>query len=381
MDYEMKARKEAYQVPSYSLTGDLVSFQRCGLQYRRGVLGRLPATRPVQMWFGEFIHGVMEEAWRTWRQQEPQGSAPVDFDDAQCTALCEAVETRLRLRGLRSRSRDATEVAMLRARAALRDLAPRLFPLISHAEVRLTGTRDLPPQGGAARRRNVEKYEMAGVVDVVTRMPAAGAPDPLQRRLAQLLGEGAMQAGVEVIVDYKGQSRPGLEYRNLYASQVQTYAYLRQAQASAARVVGGVLLFINELAPTWEQVKDLAAEIASGTADVAPEPGTPDWDTVTEWRKARRARPDEPPSLSLEFRMRRAVLGVAVDARTLDEHLKVFDGLVGKIEACREAESAGTRIGEAWPVNDRDEATCTACDFRVSCPGRHRLPSPRLPSA
>ena len=76
---QLSRARSPYTIPSYSLTGDLLAYLNCGLQYRYQNRGSLPPSTPVQLWFGEFIHAVMEEAYLRWDRAVAPRTFPWDW--------------------------------------------------------------------------------------------------------------------------------------------------------------------------------------------------------------------------------------------------------------------------------------------------------------
>src|SRR5262249_8369943 len=150
----LERRRERELVPNYSLTGDLLSFLRCGLQYRYQNGSALPPSRPVQMWFGEFIHGVMESSYRAWlanRPSFPWPCTPTPYNAApppnrashDIGTIGDLVEITLAASGKSPRSRVLRDSAYSRAERAVNEIGPELFPLIQSAEQKVIGTRPL----------------------------------------------------------------------------------------------------------------------------------------------------------------------------------------------------------------------------------------------
>ncbi|OBH86649.1 PD-(D/E)XK nuclease family protein [Mycobacterium scrofulaceum] len=366
---ELSVRKPPYTIPSYSLTGDLLSFMRCGLQYRYGGLGRLPATRPAQMWFGQFIHGVLEEAFRRYRACDDGAIV----DDAELADILDLIARRLEASGLRPRNRNLESMGKERAKIAVRRLGPELFPIISQAEIPLNGTRSMPftrwPK--SLPRRESNRYEMAGVVDVITRVQLDEAKYKTNRIVSAITAalQPPLPSEFEVIVDYKGMRRPPTRTRphapdfwSIYEWQLQTYAQLRSLQPDAKTVRAGVLVFLNELRPSATDIQELQREIRHGWTDVVPVEGTNDARFLLS------AKRGTVPDLSFNFRLQRALRVVAVTDESQEASARHFDNEVLKIEIARAKERMSPHIRAEWPTNATDNATCVACDWRPVCP-------------
>lgn len=372
----LEIKRPAHIVPSYSLTGDLLSFLRCHLQYRYYNGSSLPPSRPVQLWYGEFIHGVLEAAYRIWQEGNPPPAFPWPCtvsnwredppprEPHDIGLLGDRIEVVLRAQGKEARSRDARAAAYRRAVAAVNEIGPLLFPLIADAETKVIGTRTLPAKAGRPAIR-AERYELHGVIDVVTQVQLANVAPTNGLRVAIEMACAGLPQEFEIIADYKGAARPSTnsQYWIQGGWQVQTYAWLRRHQAQGIPIVAGVLLYINELAPGTDDLKEIQRQIRRRETDIYPEPGSQDERILRNWHPGQDAN-----QLSLDFRLRRAIRVVPVTPETLVDATNAFDDVVRNIEENIENEVVAGTIPAAWAANCTDEGTCVACDFRHFCP-------------
>lgn len=387
----LSKKPPVYELPSYSLTGDLLGFLRCGLQYRYTRIGKLPSSRPVQAWFGQFIHGVLEESYRRFDLARKEGQSLLPpWDDETLEEICDLIKRRLAAQQLFPWGQDLEVLGINRAKAAVNELGPQLFPLIHRAEVRLTGARHLPlgqiPE--ELRFREADRYEMQGVIDVVTNVQLYD-PDLWGNLVVKLLLENFKARSVrppaefEVIIDYKGMRRPPIQSQNsgqpsfwdIYGWQAQTYAHLRQAQSDSLPVYAGMIIYLNELLPTKGDLLRLKQEILSKTTDIVPEPNSNVEAQLMSFLKGS-AKPDLP----FEFRLRRAVRIIPINEKSVQEALVSFDKTVARIEVCRGEELQASKVISTWEKNSTDESTCTACDAKTFCPSYRNENSPARPS-
>ncbi|HYC38130.1 MAG TPA: PD-(D/E)XK nuclease family protein [Usitatibacter sp.] len=373
---ELDVKRPIRLVPSYSLTGDLVSFKRCALQYRFSNLSALPPSRPVQMWFGEFVHGVMEAAFALWKSGKApplpwdctmtpyRGQAPAGRPAHDLGTIGEMIEGALERQQKTPRNEDARNSGYERIKVAVNRLGPHLFPLIAEAEQRVIGTRVFPPPASGPSLR-ADRYELTGVIDVLTHVELASIPHSNVIKAAVQAACPTLTGNFEVIVDYKGSRRPPTnhEYWTWGDWQVQTYAWLRGRQPGALPVVAGILIYVNELSPNSGDLSSLKSQMKSGTTDVVPVPGTPDHYFLSAWKPG-----NATDGLSEAFRMARAIRVIPIDAKSIKNATDSFDQVVQEIEVNVANEAIVGNIKKVWAPTCSDEETCVACDLRTHCP-------------
>jgi CRISPR/Cas system-associated exonuclease Cas4 (RecB family) len=373
----LEVKRPDHIVPSYSLTGDLLSYLRCRLQYRYHSGSALPPSRPVQLWFGEFLHGTLELAFRFWEesggvypfpwpcnQREWRATAP-EWKKNDIGRFADIVESSLRQQGKQARSREARNSGFRRVEAIVNNLGPHLFPLIAAAEKKVIGTRAVPVSERMIRCSN---YEVHGIIDVLTNVTLGQVEeanlirDCVREACPDLKGE------YEVIVDYKGSERPLIEFdKKSYWEQgdwqVQTYAWLRSRQPDALPVAAGILIYTNELTPGDREMVNLKRGIKENKTEVLPLLGSNDEQITRMWKPG-----NSTDQLSLDFRLRRAIRVIPITYESTQRALLAFDDVVKLIEEDIAEEAQSGNILIAWSPSCKDDGTCAACDFRHFCP-------------
>lgn len=391
---KLPSRSKSYMIPEYSLTGDLLSYITCGLQYRYQNKGALPPSKPVQRWFGEFIHGVLEESYNEWKYGKKE--FPWDWKE-DIRPIEDLIDLRLQVRGLYPHDEDLffsinqpgmnmtidelnehdhKKLASARAEKAINIWGKHLFPLIDSAELLIKGVRPMPNYDKNTSRSNY--YGINGVVDVLTStkintMDEQSTLYNFNNKIVQFIKNNLETSDIEdyeVIIDYKGMKRPPIKVTDPlsedkwenHKQQILTYSWLRSKQEDAKDISAGIILYLNELVPSKEDLMLIKEEIKNNLTDV-PEgiEFDDDIELIEEWEEDEKA-----PNLSEEFKIARSIRFINVNEKEREKALKKFDNVVCDIENSLVSEMKGCKIQDAWKA-EADKRTCLACDFRTFC--------------
>jgi len=340
------------------------------------------------LWFGEFIHGLMEEAYREWRDEPKKRRFPWLWE-SDIRNVEAQINDRLIARGLPPPPNlfcpfdssattpgfcpDANHphklIASQRAEMAINTWGMHLFPIIAEAEVKLKCSRDMPSYHPNLSRSNY--YGMKGVIDVISSVSIVNAPSGSlllhylnQHSDVQHYFKVSSLDEYEIIVDYKGMRRPSFvdETWKHHEWQILTYSWLRSQQVGAKQIIAGILIYINELALSIEDMLALKNDINQGQTDIMAT--GKDLENIQRWN-----RRSNLPSLSRTFKENRSIRIIPVNKSAIGASLSRFDQTVEEIEASVLAEIAGVAIRKCWKTN-QNIRTCTACDFKNFCPAQ-----------
>ncbi|MBQ2353987.1 MAG: PD-(D/E)XK nuclease family protein [Methanobrevibacter sp.] len=396
---KLPSRSKTYMIPEYSLTGDLLSFLTCNLQYRYQNKGTLPPSKPVQRWFGEFIHGVLEEAYLQWDLNNK--SFPWDWK-SDIRPIEDMIDIRLQVSGLYPydedlfysllnseleledlNEHDHKKLASARAEKAINIWGPHLFPLINSSELLIKGLRKMPNYDENISRSNY--YGINGVVDVLSSLKINKNLNQTNldnydnmiveflkkdKKFQQKIANHNAGDEYEIIIDYKGMKRPPQQSKDDFNNpwenhkqQILTYSWLRSQQEDAKPIFAGIVFYLNELVPSKEDLVLIKEEIANDLTDGAIDYSkySEDVDLIMNWDKD-----DKAPELSEEFKIERSIRIIDIDESEIESSLDKFDSVVFNIESSLIKEIKGCKIQDAWKA-DSDERTCSACDFRSFC--------------
>jgi len=395
---KLPSRSKSYMIPEYSLTGDLLSFLTCNLQYRYQNKGTLPPSKPDQRWFGEFIHGVLEEAYLQWDLNHK--SFPWDWKE-DIRPIEDMIDLRLQVSGLYPydedlfysllnselefedlNEHDHKKLASARAEKAINIWGPHLFPLIDSSELLIKGIRKMPNYNEKTSRSNY--YGINGVVDVLTSMKInnnikQSNLDNYNNKIIEFLLENKkFQEKIknhndgdeyEIIIDYKGMKRPPIKSDRInnpwenHKQQILTYSWLRSQQEDSKPIFAGIIFYLNELVPSKEDLLLIQEELENDLTDdlIDYDNYIEDINLILEWKEE-----DKAPELSDEFKIARSIRIINIDDEEIDSSLNKFDNVVFNIESSLIKEIDGTKIQDAW-VAESDERTCSACDFKTFC--------------
>jgi len=367
----IKSKGEPYEIPRYSLTGDLLSFLECEIQYRFNSKGSMPPSTPVQRWFGDFIHGVMEVGFSEWKDGRLDLNN-MDFEDTQ--RIAKIVAERLEDRGLHpygslyikedsvNNKRKDYNGNMI-AHYSLSRWAPSLYPLINDNEVKMEDIRPMIGYGQGLSKS--EYYAVQGVVDVISTFDVRKfqANNPLVKALMlnETVSDLINQDEYEIIIDYKGMERPPIDSDTWkhHEWQLNTYMWLRDQQIKAdgrkTPILAGVLLYLNELHLSKAAIERLQKVVAEGRTDIMP-------------KEADLRRLQNGNKFSENFRIKRSIRVVAYNPEEIQSSLEHFDNVVKCIESNLISEqSDSTDVWKHW-TGQYSKDRCVACDLKTFCP-------------
>ena len=131
-----------------------------------------------------------------------------------------------------------------------------------------------------------------------------------------------------------------------------TYSWLRSKQEDAETISAGIILYLNELVPSKEDLVLIKDEIINDLTDIPQDNEfLDDIELILDWD---------------DFKIARSIRFIEINEEEKRRALEKFDTVVSDIENSMIREMKGCKIQDAWKA-EADKRTCSACDFRTFC--------------
>jgi hypothetical protein len=366
---------------TWDVAGDLLSFLRCGLQYRYSRPGTPRPSHSAQQFSGRFLQQVLEDAWLS---SKTPASPSVPYSDNALQELLDHVEQRLAAHGVRCHNATGRHYTRLRAAAAVNELGPLLFPLLCHARLQVSGSFHRQPAPDSRDPVSQPSWELTSTIHAIARLqPCHSTPssNPLVELIQQHLPASHSDTA-ELIIDFQGNRRPDSDQPATSCDDLTQLQILAASLLYSPRtrypVVAGVVCYLSELVPSRRQFRALRRKLLQCPEDPAVPPADSlDARILRTWKP--RSANELPPLLSLNYRLQRTIRIVPISSADQQTTLHQLESIVRRIEHCRSAEQRSGQILSAWELNPSNPAVCHACDARTWCPGFSSQIIPALP--
>ena len=377
----LSMRPSADTQPTWDIARDLLSFLRCGLQYRYSRPGKPRPSHSSQQFSGQFLQQVQEDAWLL---ANTPSAPPFPWPEQAVQELLNHVEQRLAAQGVRCHSASGRHYTRLRAAAAINELGPLLFPLLCHARLRVSGSFHNPNTVPQSEFNDIPACELTATIHAVARLqlhdPALGR-NPLVKLLQQQLPQ-APSGTVELLIDFQGNRRPYSCCTQALCNdstqlQIQATSFLYGTRTQHP-VIAGLVCYLSELVPSRRDFLALRKALIQrpGDPDI-PAADSLDAAILRTWKA--RTPGEVPPLLSLPFRLQRTIRVINVSVADQQVALKQLRNTVQRILQCRSQELLTGHIISAWERNASQVTVCQACDARTWCPDHTSKLQPDLP--
>lgn len=365
--------KKRAVIRDFSISGDLIPYRRCGLQYRHYGVDNLPRSDVSRLWASNFIEAFEKEAYHAWCIKKELG-----VDRNVSNELSRIVNRSLRTKGLipnpisyEDDPNGVSEKLMnLRAYDVLTFLVNDLFPLICDNNIAIRyrdssmniSSKDCDDSEDMHIYNDFVGFSIYDTCGLIRGISILEAPENNPIRKAFGSDIERITNDSEVLFQICGMNSPLNKTSGRHEVLFEELRALmemrnRNTISEGPKVVAGILLFLNELHISKRMMK--AEQIRMYDPNV--EIDLDDMDAVLEMEDG-----NQP---SWDYRLKKCIKVEYYDQKICSRNLGSIVQLGTEISTNMEQDIMDpSNLISRWEPGQYDEILCSSCDFRYCCP-------------